>query len=460
MSTISQLLELQSGARLLIMIVLNVCAIILMIDAVRSLTVIVPDGIRTAYLFSLISQVLLYIVWCTPLIKTGYTVVVLSMFGYLLSVPAAFALVMFIRSKRPVLIADIAVLLLNLPFMYHIAWWRYVYILSVGYLFVRTVLLAIERERFIKNEPGRYMVKEGFDQLSQGILFANGYGQISFINSAMHAYLDALGIDEYEKTNNICAQIEKLAEDGGRRGSSNSVIVCSGRQYLCFSWTKKSHNIEQIVCRDVTEEELILIQLEKASEKEMAVKAELETTLNNIVSIETEKEILRVKGNLHDVMAQRLSILHGIVNYDGFNDIDLKKIKELIRTMMPEMYENKVISTRDRIDELIDSFRLIGVNLKVSGAVYGISEKSDIVLKVLRECTTNAVRHGGATEVYANVEYVLGGYKLTLTDNGTSGKDIVFGNGIRSMIYSVESAGGTFEIANENSFEVRVFLPD
>ena len=192
----------------------------------------------------------------------------------------------------------------------------------------------------------------------------------------------------------------------------------------------------------------------------MAVKAELETTLNNIVSIETEKEILRVKGNLHDVMAQRLSILHGIVNYDGFNDIDLKKIKELIRTMMPEMYENKVISTRDRIDELIDSFRLIGVNLKVSGAVYGISEKSDIVLKVLRECTTNAVRHGGATEVYANVEYVLGGYKLTLTDNGTSGKDIVFGNGIRSMIYSVESAGGTFEIANENSFEVRVFLPD
>lgn len=395
----------------------------------------------------------------TPLVAEPAAEVLFLVSGYLLFAVAAVGSAYYIKSKKIYGIADIAFMLANLPVFFEIDGWIYIYVFSVGYAFVRIVVFAIGRDVFYKNDAGGYMVRQGFNSLDSGVLFANSYGQISFINKAMRQYFKELGIDEYVKTDEICERIEALASANGRRISNKSAMVLLGGDYLVFSWVKKQRVVEQISCRNVTDEEMILLELNKSRENEKKIQAELEEAIKKIEAVETQKEILRIKGNLHDVMAQRLSILHGIVHYGGFDDVDLKKIKELIANMMPEMYGGFEVSLQDRINELVNSFALIGVDLHVADPVYSISDKMP-VLKVLRECTTNAVRHGGATVVTAEAEVTTDGYRLIVTDNGSSCKDVIYGNGLLGIGYAVEATGGYITVETDPSFTVSVFFPN
>ena len=456
---VGQLTLLPSTVRLFIMLLFNVCAVILTNDRAQSYTLLEKSPFQTAYLSSLVAELIMLSIARTPLLNGGAAEAMFYVSGYLILVPAALGAVYYAKAKKITGVADIALMLANLPVFFAIDGWRYVYVFSIGYLFVRIAVFAIGRGFYYKNEPGGYMVRQGFDSLDSGILFANSYGQISFINKAMRQYFRRLGIDEYIRTGEICEKIEKLALENGRRISNTSAMVLSDGDYIVFSWVKKHKVIEQISCRDVTDEELILFELGKSRENEKKIQTELEETIKKIESVETQKEILRIKGNLHDVMAQRLSILHGIVNYGGFDDVDLKKIKELIAGIAPEMYGGFEVSLHDRIDELVNSFAIIGVELRVSEKVYAIKEKA-LVLKVLRECTTNAVRHGGATVVTVDAEIMPDGYKLTVSDNGKSCKDVVYGNGLSGIGYAVGAVGGYMTVETEPVFAVCVFLPE
>lgn len=457
----TQISSLSSAVRLFLMIIFNVCAVILAVDCARLLTLVKRDVTRVAYIVSMIAMTVFIAVVRTPLFSLSllkYLLFYVS--GYALIIPAVFSVICFSRTKKPVYFADMLFLLINTPPFFGITGWEYVYVVSVGYYFVRAVTFAVERVSFFMNEPGRYTIKEAFDWLSSGIVFANEYGQISFINEKMREVLSMLGLSEYSLTNAICARIESLVPDCGRRISASSVMLRIDEAYLVFSWSVSRNTVDQIVCRNVTEEEMLLLKIRESEEKERAIRSDLEKTLRDVESIETEKEVLRMKGNLHDVMAQRLSILHGIVNYDGFDDVDLCKIKELVRTMMAEMYGEAEISFGDRIHELIDSFALIGVSLKITGDIYLAESRAGIALKILRECTTNAVRHGRATVVLASLNRGVGGFSLVITDNGGSAKDVSYGNGITSMKYAVEGVGGSLEIATEPVYTVSAFLPD
>lgn len=454
-----QLLALPSAVRLFIMLSFSVYVVILTNDGARSFTLFKKSTLRAIYLALLVADFILLTIARTPLLNEPAAKVLFLVSGYLLLAVAAVGSVYYIQAKKLIGIADTAFMLANLPVFFEIGGWRYVYVLSVGYAFVRIVVFAIGRSFFYKNEPSGYMVRQGFDSLDQGILFANSYGQISFINKAMRQYFKRLGIDEYVRTNKICEKIENLASENGGRVSNTSAMVLVDGEYLVFSWIKKQKVVEQISCRNVTDEELILLELNKSRENEKKIQAELEETIKKVEAVETQKEILKIKGNLHDVMAQRLSILHGIVNYGGFDDVDLKKIKELIAGMMPEMYGGFEVSLQDRIKELVNSFALIGVELRVSKQLYTMSNKTP-VLKVLRECTTNAVRHGGATVVTADAEITTDGCKLTVTDNGRSCKDVIYGNGLFGIGYAVEAAGGYMHVETEPSFAVTVFFPN
>ncbi len=188
------------------------------------------------------------------------------------------------------------------------------------------------------------------------------------------------------------------------------------------------------------------------------MQTELKQAFGDVTKLETEKEILRLKSNLHDVMAQRLSILHGIVSYD--NAADLKEIKSLLNSMLPDMYENEKLTFEDKLDELISSFALIGVKLNVSGDLTSLGRRSELTLKLLRECTTNSIRHGGATEVYANIYLGTDGFVFSVTDNGTAPSVFTEGNGISGMRYSVESIGGSLNVKCEsNRFSVYAIIP-
>ena len=80
---------------------------------------------------------------------------------------------------------------------------------------------------------------------------------------------------------------------------------------------------------------------------------------------------------------------------------------------------------------------------------------------ILRECTSNGVRHAGATELYADSEHRPQSWHLCITNNGAPPKaEIKEGGGLSSLRRRIENAGGTVTVHSLPVFVLEVTLPD
>ena len=127
--------------------------------------------------------------------------------------------------------------------------------------------------------------------------------------------------------------------------------------------------------------------------------------------------------------------------------------------MLFEMYDASLLSIEDRLEQLIKSFSIIGVDLSVEGKLPVENDKVNFVLKVIRECSTNSVRHGQASQVDVKI-YKLedGRYSVTISNNGFSSKDYVEGNGIKSIKYQLQQLGGEISIIPFPVFTIKFIV--
>ena len=87
--------------------------------------------------------------------------------------------------------------------------------------------------------------------------------------------------------------------------------------------------------------------------------------------------------------------------------------------------------------------------------------QAGILLSAVKECTTNAIKHGQATHVDILIGEYKGQLRLAFTDNGSGTDDIKSGSGLSIMRERVQSVGGTLEIesAPGEGFTVSLIIP-
>ncbi|NLK86965.1 MAG: sensor histidine kinase [Clostridiaceae bacterium] len=84
-----------------------------------------------------------------------------------------------------------------------------------------------------------------------------------------------------------------------------------------------------------------------------------------------------------------------------------------------------------------------------------------ILLSVVKECATNAVRHGHATGADILIGEHNGQIRFSFTDNGCGTDTIKYGSGLSIMRERIQSAGGTLEIdsAPGEGFTISLIIP-
>lgn len=70
-------------------------------------------------------------------------------------------------------------------------------------------------------------------------------------------------------------------------------------------------------------------------------------------------------------------------------------------------------------------FSQIGVEVEFSGSVCENRKIAACMNAILRECVTNAVRHGFASSVKAKYAHIPNGWRLTVSDNGEGSEYII-----------------------------------
>ena len=83
----------------------------------------------------------------------------------------------------------------------------------------------------------------------------------------------------------------------------------------------------------------------------------------------------------------------------------------------------------------------------------------ETLYRIVQESTTNAIRHGKATEIWIRISEKNGEMILMVSDNGRGCADIEEGFGLKHMRERVELAGGSLFYEGVFGFTVIVKIP-
>ena len=402
--------------------------------------------LRIAYLSALFACLIISIVTRTPLME-NMNVTVANYFSLAFIIPTILGIVLIIKEKKWLFILDCIWCIFNITLLEVIPYYAYIVSALFIYVIIRTIFFLVESMTSIKDYPGRFSVKYALDQQDDGIAYIDIFGHVRYINTSLKTTLSKIGISSYNNSRDILSLIKRKAIEEGRIVSGTSFILNIDNSSYKFSI---DNPLTQITCTNVTEEERLMSEIEENKTNLYKANQELNNTLETIESIQQYNELLAIKGKIHDSLAQQLSILHMFILND--NSKDLREVKKMLSNLDSSLSteENKGQDGKD-LQELL---RVIGIDLTINGTSPDNRDIRVFINKLIKETTTNAIRHGKANKI--DVDILDNGSNLTIsiTNNGIIPSEVIYGNGLTSIENELRKINGSMSIKLEPYFTI------
>ncbi len=381
----------------------------------------------------------------------------------------AFGLVLCVVYRRPSMVAHLLALAVCTPPVMGVMgelWWIAPLCDAVVFLFRGMVTLAFDIRRQ-SAVVSRLSIIEAIDALPEGLLCAEESGRSALMNDAMRALLARLGLPaDFADVYLLWDCLQRKAQSG----SAPDALVAEGVR-LCISEEEVRlfvtddvmvgrHHLIRILAFDVTEEEHLNLAIERANDLLEKAGVELRESLDNLQEAAENEALLRMRSRVHDVVGQRLSILHRYLEDESVSEGQLADIGALLSTILDDLAVHDVCDHAIELASVIDAFSLVGVDLVVCGSLPEDEALAAVFVEIIREATTNAAKHAQATLVSALVEEGAEGAELTVTSEGiVLGGPIREGAGLPGMRRAARSVGGSCEFRQGPPFIVSVKVP-
>ena len=402
--------------------------------------------LRIAYLSALLGCLIIAIVTRTPLME-NMNVTVANYISLAFIIPATLSIVLLIKEKKWIRILDCIWCIFNITLLEVIPYYGYIVSGLFVYIMIRTIFFLVESLTSIKDYPGRFSVKYALDKQDDGIAYIDIFGHVRYINTSLKTTLSKLGISSYNNSRDILSLIKRKAIEDGRIVSGTSFIINIEDSSYKFSI---DNPLTQITCTDVTEEERLMSEIEENKTNLYKANQELNNTLETIESIQQYNELLTIKGNIHDSLAQQLSILHMFILND--NSTDLREVKKMLSNLDSSLSieENKGQDGK----ELQELLRVIGVDLTINGISPDNRDIRVFINKLIKETTTNAIRHGKANKIDVDIKDNGNYLTINITNNGIIPSEVTYGNGLTSIENELRKINGSMSIKLEPYFTI------
>lgn len=378
-----------------------------------------------------------------------------------------FGLINYIKNKDKDTFVALLAVSISLPVVEEIfkGIYLFLFIGALVFLLIRSIKNVINIYIEIRTNITAFAIPRGLDILHTGVLFSEAEGHIILINhQMMHLMLQLRGeiyrnsktfykllaLKEYESK-------YKKAELGGQ----TLYILKDGSAWI-FTKTDisfKKKNYIHISASDVTKLWILTskLQLQKKELKDKGDK--LKKAISNLDSLSKKREIHEAKMRAHDILGQRLTVLLRIIQNEDKLDHDL--LKSLSKGLLAELRleKNKELP-HEELERIQEIFSVIDVKIDFKGSLPDNIQHASLLLDIIRESCTNAVRHALATEINIKVELRENKHQLTISNNGyPPTAPITLGNGIKGMKKSICDHGGNLNIIEGPIFTLSVVLP-
>lgn len=319
-------------------------------------------------------------------------------------------------------------------------------VIGVVYLFAKSLTILLNSLTKLKNNINYYSLKEALDGLKTAVMFESDFNVV-YENLAMKNLLEKLKIKQNQSSFEIWKNLK--SRENSKIVDEQNILVFLDKKVYSFSIIKQSKT--QIYAFDITKEYSTTIEIENKQNELKTKQTEILQMIENLDEIEKQKEVLTLKSKLHDIIGQRLFILHHILDVIDEKNFDLNNVKSLLKTMLDEIDNDETNETQNLQNSIVTAFEMIGFNIEISGEMPKETSKAKALVKIIRECATNAIRHANATKLFVNIS----NNKIEISDNGKK-QNTSFdeGTGIKGMRLNAEILGGELIIFKDNGFKV------
>lgn len=373
---------------------------------------------------------------------------VCEILAYYSALALVFELGLMLAKKDFKLAIDFPFLIMLLPF------WKYAnetlsavfIVISIVYLFSKSLTSLLNSLTKLKNNINYYSLKEALDGLKTAVMFESKFNVV-YENLAMKNLLEKLKIKQNQSSFEIWQNIK--SRENSKIVDEQNILVFLDKKVYSFSIIKQSKT--QIYAFDITNEYLTTTEIESKQTELKAKQTEILQMIENLDEIEKQKEVLTLKSKLHDIIGQRLFILHHILDTIDGKDFDLNRVKKMLASMLNEIDSDEISEAEAMQNSIITAFEMIGFHIEILGEMPKEAQKTKALVKIIRECATNAIRHANATKLFVD----LSDDKIQIYDNGKfTSKTFVEGTGIKGMRLNSTELGGELFVSTQNGFEV------
>lgn len=297
--------------------------------------------------------------------------------------------------------------------------------------------------RYYKKETiTDFSIKKVIDECEFGILVLKGK-KAKLINNKMYEILNKLNIKKDYVTNIIKQSIDQL--------DKNYCVKVEDKYYVFVV------NDNEIITFDITEEYELHQKLNDQNRKIKENNKQILLSIDNIEELEREKNLLKLKNKYHDILGQNLSILQQYLNRKNISQENFEEIKFMIQKMFIDIEDTE--DTNTNLENLIKIHKKNGTDIVINGKLPQNKEVAKVFFEIIREATTNAIRHAGSSKVFVNIKETLEETYMIITNNGKKSNEFITENqGIKDMRRKIEKLGGMFYISTLPEFSVNISI--
>lgn len=297
--------------------------------------------------------------------------------------------------------------------------------------------------RYYKKETiTDFSIKKVIDECEFGILVLKGK-KAKLINNKMYEILDKLNIKKDYVTNIIKQSIDQL--------DKNYCVKVENKYYVFVI------NNNEIITFDITEVYELHQKLNEQNRKLEENNKKILLSIDNIEELEKEKNLLKLKNKYHDILGQNLSILQQYLNKEKISQENFEEIKFMIQKMFIDIEDTD--DTNTNLENLIKIHKKNGTDIIIDGKLPQNKETAKVFFEIIREATTNAIRHAGSSKVFVNIKETLEETYMIITNDGRKSNEFITENqGIKDMRRKVKKLGGMFYISTVPEFSVNISI--
>ena len=297
--------------------------------------------------------------------------------------------------------------------------------------------------RYYKKETiTDFSIKKVIDECEFGILVLKGK-KAKLINNKMYEILNKLNIKKDYITNIIKQSIDQL--------DKNYCVKVEDKYYVFVI------NNNEIITFDITEVYKLHQKLNEQNKKLKENNKKILLSIDNIEELEKEKNLLKLKNKYHDILGQNLSILQQYLNKENITQENFEEIKFMIQKMFIDIEDTD--DTNANLENLIKIHKKNGTDIIIDGKLPQNKETAKVFFEIIREATTNAIRHAGSSKVFVNIKETLEETYMIITNDGRKPNEFITENqGIKDMRRKVKKLGGMFYISTVPEFSVNISI--